>query len=250
MYAKAIDLREFYESVQGRVVKRILLQHIRALWPAAPGLRMLGLGYAVPYLKSFLGEAERVAALMPSRQGAVYWPPDDKGLVCMCHEGDLPIEANSVDRVIAIHTPQDSESLEATLRECWRVLGGQGRLILIVPNRSGIWARMDNTPFGMGTPWSLGQLRQILKECQFIPERVERALFVPPTSSRLVLATAQAWENLGGRFFNAFGGVNIVEASKQLYAGIPSTAPATHARAARQRILSKPVAIPERTGIL
>lgn len=233
MYTKAVDLKEFYDSVRGRVVQRILRHHLRDWWPSVGGLRMLGFGFTVPYLKPFLGEAERVISLMPSHQGAVYWPPDEPGLVSICPEYQLPIETNSIDRMLVVHGLQGYESLDAILRESWRVLSGQGRLILVVPNRAGLWARFDSTPFGHGTPYSQTQIKHHLKEYQFVPERAERALFVPPSSSRLVLATAPAWEKVGQRFFNAFGGLNIVEASKQLYAGtlVGAASPAAMVRA-------------------
>ncbi|HYD18336.1 MAG TPA: methyltransferase domain-containing protein [Patescibacteria group bacterium] len=237
MYTKAIDLREFYDSVRGRVAQRILRQHIRSLWPNTAGLRMLGLGYAVPYLKPFLGEAERVISLMPSHQGAIFWPAEDKGLVSMVNEAELPIETNSVDRLLIVHGLQGYESLDAILRESWRVLSGQGRLIILVPNRTGIWAQVDATPFGHGAPYSMGQLRQHLKDYLFVPETALRALFVPPTTSRLMLTTAPVWEKLGPKFISAFAGVNIIEASKQLYAGtmVGATSP-TAALAHRRRI--------------
>ena len=236
----AIDLKEFYDTVQGRVVQRILRQHIRQLWPDVKGQRVIGLGYAVPYLRLFLGEAERVIALMPGQQGAVFWPPEKErhGLVSMCDEAELPVETNSVDRLLVIHTLNSLESMHAVLQEAWRILSGQGRLVMIVPTRSGSWARMDNTPFGHGTPYSSGQLRHLLKEYMFVPERVERALFFPPASSRLMLTTAGAWEKIGHSLFDAFGGVNIVEATKQLYAGTMVGAPATVK--ARQRFMAAP----------
>ncbi|MDE1153804.1 MAG: class I SAM-dependent methyltransferase [Micavibrio sp.] len=241
MYTKAIDLREFYDSTQGRVVQRLLRSHIRAFWPGVGGMRVLGLGYAVPYLKMFMGEAERVTALMPSHQGAVYWPPpekgDERGLVAMCDEAELPIETNSIDRLLVVHGLQGYESLDVILKESWRVLSGQGRIMLVVPNRTGIWARVDSTPFGHGTPYSLGQIRQVLKEYLFVPERDERALFVPPSTSRLMLTTAPVWENIGYRFFNAIGGVNIVEATKQLYAGTMVGAATSQAAVARRRMM-------------
>lgn len=240
MHTKAIDLKEFYESTQGRVVQRVLRQHLRHFWPDIKGLRLLGLGYAIPYLKPFMDEAERTAVLMPGRQGAVFWPSGDKGLVAMAEEGALPIETNSVDRVLAIHATQDAAGLDATLRECWRVLAGQGRLLLVVPNRTGLWARTDSTPFGLGAPWSMAQIRQALKDNMFVPERAGRALFLPPSASRLLLATAPMWEKLGHRFWPAFGGVNIVEAGKQLYAGTLAGAPVT----SRRRISPAPAAIP------
>ncbi len=245
MYSKAIDLREFYDSLQGRVVQRLLRQHIRAFWPGVAGLRVLGLGYAVPFLKPFLGEAERVAALMPGHQGAVYWPArekgDERGLVAMCEEDELPIETNSIDRLLVVHGLEGLDSLDAVLRESWRVLSGQGRILLLVPNRTGVWARVDSTPFGHGTPYSLGQIRQILKDYQFVPERDERALFVPPSTSRLLLTTAGAWESIGYRFFNAFGGVNLVEATKQVYAGTLVGAATAQTAAVRRRMATTPL---------
>jgi SAM-dependent methyltransferase len=231
-----IDFKDFYESFHGRVVQRILRQQIRAFWPETRGLRMLGLGYALPYLKPFMGEAERVAVLMPARQGAAFWPPGEKNLVALYEDSALPIETNSVNCILAIHAFQDFDELDALLRECWRVLTGQGRLLLVAPNRTGLWARADSTPFGYGTPWSMGQLRALLREHRFVPERMERALFVPPFSSRLLLATAPVWEKLGRRFFNAFGGVNIVEASKQVYAGIPARAAAVPEAVPKRRV--------------
>lgn len=238
MHTSAIDLKEFYDTVQGRVVQRIIRQHIRQLWPDVRGQRVVGLGYAAPYLRSFIGEAERVVALMPMQQGAVFWPADERGLVSMCDEAELPIESNSVDRLLVIHTLNSVESMHTVLQESWRILTGQGRLVLVVPNRSGIWARIDSTPFGHGTPYSSGQMRHFLKEYMFMPELTERALFFPPASSRLMLATAGAWEKIGHSLFDAFGGVNIVEATKQLYAGTMVGAASTVK--ARQRFIASP----------
>lgn len=235
MYTKAVDLKEFYDSIQGRVVQRILRGHLRRLWPEVKGLRVLGMGYAVPYLRPFMVEAERVAALMPLMQGAVFWPQDAKNLAALCSDAEWPIETNSIDRLIVIHGLSGHESLDAVLHEAFRVLTGQGRILLIVPNRTGLWARFDNTPFGHGTPYSMGQIRHLLKEGNFVPESAERALFVPPFSSRLMLATAPVWEKIGGRFFEAFGGVNIVEASKQLYAGTMVGATSMQAALAARR---------------
>jgi SAM-dependent methyltransferase len=179
---------------------------------------------------------------MPMQQGALFWPPEGKGLAAVCNESELPIETNSVDRLLVIHAMSSAESIDSILSEAWRVLTGQGSLVMVVPNRSGIWARMDNTPFGHGTPYSLGQIRHFLKEYMFVPEQAERALFFPPTSSRLMLVTAAVWEKIGQMLFNAFGGVNIVEASKQLYAGTPVGAPA--AAAIRRRFLTAPKQVP------
>jgi hypothetical protein len=53
-----------------------------------------------------------------------------------------------------------------------------------------------------------------------------------------MLATAFVWEKLGQRFFNALGGVNIVEATKQLYAGTPVAV--SHGTDPRRRLVTAP----------
>jgi SAM-dependent methyltransferase len=180
---------------------------------------------------------------MPARQGAVFWSSHEggdgaaKSAVALCAEESWPIETSTVDRVLIVHGIHDFDGLEAMLQESWRVLTGQGRLILVVPNRSGIWARIDNTPFGQGVPYSMGQIRHALRENLFVPEQQARALFVPPTKSRLILATASLFEKIGARFFNAFGGVNIIEASKQVYSGHLVAASARGPMVARRRVI-------------
>lgn len=248
MAVSAVDLKEFYDSPGGRMVQRILRAQLRRLWPAVRGERIVAMGYGLPYLKPFAAEAERVAALMPRDMGAVFWPFIDKnkserGLVGLCDAGEWPIETNSVDKCLLIHGIEDAHAMDAALAEAWRVLKGQGSLIVIAPNRTGLWARFDNTPFGHGTPWSMGQLRQALKDNYFVPEKTSRALYVPPSSSRLLLSTAPLWEKIGQKLFAAFGGVNIIESTKQLYAGLPvSTAPQ------RRRINPQPKPTPHTRG--
>lgn len=237
MYHDVHDLKEYYESFQGRVVQRLIRQRIRNLWPEIKGLRLLGLGYATPCLRPFLGEASQVAALMPARQGVVFWPPDGKGLTALCDEGEWPIETNSIDRLVIMHFLENTDKMEEALQEAWRIMSGSGRVLLIVPNRSGFWAKSDRTPFGHGTPYTVMQIHKILRQNLFVPERSERALFFPPSRSRLMLVLAPAFERFGARFFHAFGGVNIIEASKQLYA---PTVAGTPARSKAQRVVVVP----------
>ncbi len=225
MYHDAHDLKNYYETFEGRMVQRLVRQRVRKLWPDMKGLSLLGFGFATPLLRPFVGEAKSVTALMPARQGVVFWPPDEKGLSALCDESEWPIETSSVDRVIVMHCMEHTDRLEETMKEIWRVLAGSGRVLLVVPNRAGLWAKSDHTPFGHGTPYTISQMHKILRQNLFVPEQSERALFFPPVRSRLVMALAPAFERFGGRFFHAFGGLNLIEASKQLYA--PTMAGAT-----------------------
>ena len=114
------------------------------------------------------------------------------------------------------------------------MLDGGGRLLAVAPNRRGIWARVDRTPFGHGHPYSTSQLSRMLRDNQFVPEQVARALYIPPTRSRFLLKSATAWERVGSQLFDRFAGVVMIEASKQLY----------QIAAARRQVRRRPMLIP------
>lgn len=216
-----VELREFYRSAMGRVARRMIRRRIRELWPDTRGDVILGLGYATPFLRLFLEEAERVLAVMPARQGVHGWPEDEPGRVALAEDTVLPLPDMSVDRVLLVHGLEMTENRSGLMREVWRVLNGGGRLLVIVPNRRGIWARADTTPFGQGRPYSGSQLTRTLQDTLFVPERQKRALFVPPMRWPFLLTAAPAWEEIGARWFKAIAGVVMVEAAKQVYQVTP-----------------------------
>src|SRR6185437_16115014 len=148
MHADVVDLSDFYTGRLGQVARRMIRRRIRLIWPNLTGMRLLGLGYATPYLKLFREEAERVLALMPPPQGVLPWPLDAANVVALADEGELPLQDFSIDRVLLVHSLEHSEQVRALLKEVWRVLAGGGRLMVVVPNRRGIWARIDATRFG------------------------------------------------------------------------------------------------------
>lgn len=229
-----VDLRDFYATSLGQVARRMVRRRLREMWPNVAGMRVLGLGYAAPYLRLFRDEAERVAAMMPAAQGVLAWPGEGPNLVALADEGELPLPDFAVDRVLLVHALEASEQVRPLLKEIYRVMAGGGRLLVVVPNRRGIWARLDRTPFGHGHPYTPGQLSRLLREERFTPERSEAALFIPPTRSRVMLRSALAWERIGERWFTRFAGVAMIEASKQIYAAKPKPARATR----RQPVLA------------
>jgi SAM-dependent methyltransferase len=217
MFVDMVDLRDFYQTRLGQVACRQLRARIRKVWPDVAGMRVLGLGFATPYLRPFLVEAERVFALMPASQGVLPWPIGERNLVALADEGELPLQDYSIDRVLLLHGLEFSERSRALLNEVWRVLAGGGRLLVLVPNRRSLWAVNSGTPFGQGSPYSHPQLVRLLRDANFTPERAEAALFVPPAKSRMILRSAGALERIGARWSNRFGGVVMIEAAKQLY---------------------------------
>jgi SAM-dependent methyltransferase len=227
-----VDLRNFYAQRLGTVARRFISRGIRARWPDATSLRVLGIGYATPYLGLFREEAERCFALMPGPQGVVRWPSSKPALTALVEEDDLPLTDAAVDRVLLVHALENSTDPVGLLREVWRVLAGGGRLLAVVPNRRGLWARMDTTPFGQGSPYSRPQITHLLRETWFTPTGWGEALYVPPIWRGWFLRSAVAWERAGATISAPFAGVHIVEATKQVYRAIP-------ARRERRRLMPR-----------
>lgn len=221
MVPSAYDLRAFYTSKAGRVVRRIVQQRLKQIWPSVAGLRVAGFGYATPYLRPFVADAERVLALMPSMQGAHLWPhvnSHEKNLVALFEETHIPLETASLDRVLLIHNLEFSGFVGHYLSEIWRVLKSNGRLLVVVPSRSGFWARAEWSPFGQGTPFSVAQICQYLRDHRFIHENTHEALFMPPLRMTPVLKAGFMLEDIGRRYCPILPGLHIVEATKQVYA--------------------------------
>lgn len=219
MWTDAIDLKEFYASSLGRTARRMIGRRVRALWPDVRGLNVLGLGFSTPFLGMFRAESQRVVAVMPAGQGVVRWPADGAGLTLLADETELPFPDRSMDRVLLVHALECAERVQPMMRELWRVLADGGRLLVVVPNRRGLWARFERTPFGHGRPYSPAQLSHRLSDALFTPYQSSAALYVPPVRSRMVLSSAVAWEQVGQRWFTTFAGVVMLEATKQIYAG-------------------------------
>jgi SAM-dependent methyltransferase len=221
MHLDVIDLKDFYTQPLGRMVRGLLKARIRARWSNLKGLRVFGLGYAAPYLAAFKSEASALGALMPDGLGALPWPDGARSMTALVGETELPLDDESADRILLVHMLEWSEHSHALLREIWRVLEPNGRLLLVVPNRRGLWARVDTTPFGHGSPFSRSQLTKILKDAMFQPEGWQHALYMPPFNWRILTRWPVFWERLGLVLWPAFSGVIMVEATKQVYAAIP-----------------------------
>jgi SAM-dependent methyltransferase len=224
MQLDVVDLRAFYDDHRGRIARRWITARLKELWPSVAGDRLLGIGYATPYLREIGREAERVLAFMPAAQGVVNWPLEEPNRAALVSEDCLPLPDACIDRVLAVHVLEGATSAADVLQEIWRVLAPGGRLLVVVPNRRGIWARAETTPFGCGRPFGRTQLTALLRDALFSPLNWSEALAVPPFRGRSFLSSGAGWERVGRALWPAFSGVIIVEATKQLYQGVPARA--------------------------
>ena len=243
MYCSVNQLQEFYGSEIGGIVQSILMEHITQAWPDVHDFRILGCGYALPYLSHFLkGSPERVVAMMPKEQGAVFWPEEEKNLVLSCEEDRFPIENASIDRAILVHHLEGCNDLRSSIREIWRVLKANGRVLVVVPNRLGAWAHADWSPFGQGRPFTLSQASLLFCDNLFVQESHKSALFVPPIpDSPVMMRSANLIERFGRTILPFVAGVHIIEMSKKIYAGADKMGGGSAVFSKTKEILGTPV---------
>jgi SAM-dependent methyltransferase len=218
MHQDVGELRDFYSQPLGSAVRRLLTHRLRAHWRNVTGETIIGLGYAPPFLGPYRDEALRVGAVMPATQGALVWPRKGDKLTVLADEDHLPLADNTVDKLLVVHCLEGTERVNRLLREIWRVLAPQGRVMLIVPNRRSIWARSDNTPFGHGRPFSRQQLQKLLNDAMLSTTGWQYALHAPPIEHKLVLRSITGLERAGARLWPGIGGVIMVEGRKELFA--------------------------------
>ena len=221
MHLDVIDLHGFYSSPLGAAAQHAIGQKIRQIWPNLAGQCLLGMGYAPPFLPLFRNEASRTLALMPASQGVMRWPGEGASLTGLVDETQLPLLDASIDRILLMHSLETSEQIRPALRELWRVLAPGGKLLIVAPNRIGLWARSEATPFGHGRPFSRSQLTGLLRDCLFSPEQWSASLYMPPLGRMMMLRNPDGWERAGKLLWPRFAGVWMVEASKQIYVPIP-----------------------------
>lgn len=244
MRLDVLALRRFYSSRLGETARRMIERRVEAVWPAAAGLDMLGLGYATPYLGGFRAEARRVVTLMPAAQGAERWPVEGASLAALGEDSRLPFLDSVFDRVLLIHALEEAEAPLLLLREVWRVMAPEGRLLVVAASRGGLWARTEGTPFGHGRPYSRRQLAALLTDSLFEPMASARALYAPPLDWPVVTGLADGAERAGELLVPAFGGLIMMEAIKRLYADLGgakrkvllASAPARTRPASREKV--------------
>ncbi len=216
-----VALRQFYASALGQCVRRDMGNAIMRIWPDMQDVSLAGVGFALPYLRRYIAPARHVASLMLPEIGGMYWPADVSNHSVLCHGTQLPLQDNSVGRVLVCHAIEHSSHVPELMEELYRVLVPGGRALLVVPNRSGVWSRYSNNPFGSGYPYHVASLRHRAEQAGFTFMRSTSAIFYSPANWRIIRKLSRLLEVLGRLCIPHWGGVLLVEVEKQLYASIP-----------------------------
>jgi len=215
MRRDVLDLRQFYAQPLGLAARETLTRKVLETWGDAPGVDMLGLGYATPFLDRFRG-ARRVVAAMPAQQGVEAWPARGRNRACLVDETCLPFPSAMFDRVLVVHGLEESDNPAALLAEIGRVMSASGRVILAAAARGGLWSHAEKTPFGHGRPFTRGQLERLVRDAELEPVAWSQALYVPPW--RQCAEWAETFEQVGSRIWPGAAGLILLEAVKRTFA--------------------------------
>jgi SAM-dependent methyltransferase len=215
MRTDILDLHDFYAGPLGETVRGFVSARIEEAWRDHARLRIAGFGHAEPYLTIF-PNAERVIAIAPGGQGVIHWPQGGKNAAALAGEWQWPIPDASIDRLLIVHGLEESDDANRLMRETWRVLTTDGRVIIVAAHRRGLWSMIDSTPFAHGRPYLKRQLEGLLQRSMFRPVAWSGALYFPPLKARFLLRAANAWERAGARLWPGLSGVLLVEAAKDM----------------------------------
>ncbi|QDH24083.1 methyltransferase domain-containing protein [Neokomagataea tanensis] len=169
------DTTAFYNTPIGQRVQTLIQRHLNSLH-LPPCSRAIGIGDASPYASSL---PEHTILARPAHS----FHNKTSQRECVVDTTRLPFDDCSVPLIFAIHALEFAPSPPELLRALWKALTDDGYLILIVPNRSGLWAHSDRTPFGHGTPFSTGQIQKLLTQSLFKTDVKRSALITPPAFS-------------------------------------------------------------------
>ena len=224
MRTDILDLHHFYETPLGQTVQGVVDMRLEAMWGEVTGMRVAGFGFTAPWLGRF-SKARTLISLAPDAQGVMRWPQHaeasdmpvpEKNRACLVHEGFWPLPDRSLDRLLIVHGLEEVRDVERLMREAWRVLADDGRMIIVAAQRRGLWATFDTTPLAAGRPWLRGQLGRTLQRANFTPLVWQRALHFPPMNNALIRQSAGGWEKVGRRLWPGFCGLLVVEAGKSM----------------------------------
>lgn len=250
MHLDVIELKRFYyRTPLGRVAQAAIRGAVARHWPDLRGGNVAVFGFGQPFLRPLREGAQRVVALMPAEMGAFHWPPEGANVSVLADERRWPLPTGFVDRLLVVHALENSERPGAVLEEAQRVLAPGGRAIFVAPNRAGLWARRESTPFGHGRPYSVGQLEARLREHRLEAVRHSAALYAPPSQRRFWLKLARVAERTGLRLdARRLAGVILVEAQKTAYAA-PRSGVAVEKRAPLRALAGAPRPAPGRASL-
>ena len=147
----------FYKAPMGRVVRHLVIRKLGLIMPEAQPREgdqrlAVGIGYARPYLRFLDQRYGAVMGLQSAGIEPLAWPHRRPSRLASVEENALPLPSSGVDAVLLVHGLEIAPDPSALLQECWRVLKGMGRIVVVVPHRGSMWAGRRSHPLAMVSP--------------------------------------------------------------------------------------------------
>jgi len=216
------DLVKFYASELGKTCVKIIQNKLNKIVIKQNNQKILGFGYLLPYILNNELESKVNCLAIPSENNRIKWNKNNFNCSLELDERALPFQDLHFDKILVSHWLEVSSRLDLVVEELRRVLKGQGKLILIIPNSFSLWAINESNPFGKCRPFSQHQIRRLLNSHGFEAIKTYYCLYTPPFNNQFILKNFQTIEYLGNKAFYKTGGVMIIKATKFNYA-IPKT---------------------------
>ncbi|HUW96765.1 MAG TPA: methyltransferase domain-containing protein [Anaerolineae bacterium] len=160
-------VRKLEESHWFFVARRRILA--RLLDEALTGLdhaKTLDVGCGTGATMGFLGRYGEVTGIDVSPKAVEYCRELGSKRLCLASGESLPFVDGSFDLVTALDLLEHLEHEAAGLREMWRVLKGDGRLLLVVPAFMFLWSEFDRFS-GHYRRYTGSELKQRAEEAGF-----------------------------------------------------------------------------------
>ena len=212
------DLNKFYNSELGKKCIRIIQHKLELFLNEANVSSSLGLGYINPYFKNKNFETKISILSVPFGKSGIKFLKKGYNSSIETNEKAFPFNDLQFDTVILSHCLEFSNRLDLIISEIWRVLKGQGKIFLIIPNAFSFWGILESPPFGKCRPFSKKQINELLLSNGFDEIKINFCIYFPPSNNKLILHNYKIIENLGKIIFKNFGGLMLVEATKFNYA--------------------------------
>lgn len=234
MRQPASSLEAFYATRLGAMAAARIGQRLRDLWGPCQGLSVLGIGFPQPLLPLWQDTARCAIGIVTEDQNVTTGPFKGPrgGKIAPALDHRLPFGDGVFDRIVLLHAIEDAENPRATLREAWRILAPEGRIVVATANRKSFWSLAESKAFGHGRPWTRKQLMALLNDGLFQVTASTTAVHMPPINWPMITAASESWERVGELVTPGLGGVVLVEAVKHIYANPRGSAPAAVTQAA------------------
>ena len=140
-YKVVHDLEESHWFFVGR--RNILRRLLDGLLAGVDQPRILDVGCGTGATMGFLERYGEVVGVDISAQAVKFCQEQGRARLCLADGGHLPFAEGSFDLVTALDLLEHLEQEPVGLREMWRVLKNEGRLLAVVPAFAFLWSDFD-----------------------------------------------------------------------------------------------------------